>query len=432
MQLKSLFIFLLCVTAASAQPATEIYLLDLEEKDDHFTLSNPLNISDNIGYDNQPSFMLGGREILFTSTRNGQTDIVRYNIRRKSKTWLTNTEGSEYSPIQIGRSQNFSTILLEKDGTQLLYRYSMRTGEGEVLIPGLKIGYHARIDRHRLISFVLGDPPSLTVSDLKERTNRIVDDNIGRSLHAVPGRDVMSYISKKDKQWKINSYNPETGQIRYLAQTLGKSDDVAWTPFGTLLTGVGSKLYKLDPDSDRDWSEATDLAIFGLKGITRLAVSPKGEKIAVVVEERCMPSVVYLFRHAEKEIVEGDDDPDLTAEGRKRSNALAEALKDVKSGVLYSSQYRRTRQTVAPLEKVWSMETRIVQAQNPKEQIDLIFESHCGETVLISGHSNTIPNLISLLGITEEITIADDQYGDLFAVRWKNGTPELIVQQIGK
>jgi phosphohistidine phosphatase SixA len=407
-------------------------LLDLEEVDEHVTLSNPLNISDNKGYDNQPSFMRGGRKILFTSTRNGQTDIVRYNIRRRSKTWLTNTEGSEYSPVQIGKSQNFSAILLEKDGTQLLYRYNMRTGEGEVLIPGLKIGYHAWIDRHRLISFVLGDPPSLTVSDLKERTNRIIDDTIGRSLHAVPWRDVMSYISKKEKKWTINSYNPETGQIRYLARTLGESDDLAWTPSGTLLTGVGSKLYKLDPDSDRDWSEATDLAIFGLEGITRLAVSPKGKKIAVVVEERCIPSVVYLFRHAEKEIVEGENDPDLTAEGRERSKALAEALKDVKSGVLYSSQYRRTRQTVAPLEKVWSMETRIVQAQNPKEQIDLLFEKHCGEAVLISGHSNTLPNLISLLGITEEITIADDQYGDLFAVRWKNGTPELTIQQIEK
>ena len=142
-------------------------MLDLEEVDEHVSLSNPLNISDNKGYDNQPSFMLGGRELLFTSSRNGQTDIVRYNIRRRSKTWLTNTEGSEYSPIQIGKSQNFSAILLEKDGTQLLYRYNMRTGEGEVLIPGLKIGYHAWIDRHRLISFVLGDPPSLTVSDLK-------------------------------------------------------------------------------------------------------------------------------------------------------------------------------------------------------------------------------------------------------------------------
>ena len=158
--MKLLFIPLLSVAAAYAQPATEVYLFDLEQGDDHVTLSNPLNISDNIGYDNQPSFMQGGREILFTSTRSGQTDIVRYNIRRESKTWLTNTEGSEYSPTQIGQSQNFSAILLEKNGTQLLYRYNIRTGEGEVLIPGLKVGYHTWIDRHRLLSFVLGAPPS--------------------------------------------------------------------------------------------------------------------------------------------------------------------------------------------------------------------------------------------------------------------------------
>ncbi len=426
------FISLVCAAAAFGQPATEVYLFDVEEAEGQFTLSNAVNISDNRGYDNQPSFMRGGREILFTSTRNRQTDIVRYNIRRQSKSWLTETEGSEYSPTQIGSSQNFSAILLEKDGTQLLYRYSMRTGEGEVLVPGLKIGYHAWVDRHSLISFVLGSPPSLTISDLKERTNRIVDDTIGRSLHAVPGRDVMSYISKKEKQWTVNSYEPETGGIDYIARTLGESEDVAWTPAGILLTGVGSKLYMLDPRRYRDWTEVADLERFGLAGITRIAVSPRGAKIAVVVAEaQCTPSVVYLFRHAEKQIIEGEDDPELTAEGRERSHALAEAMEEVK-GVIYSSQYRRTVQTVAPLEDVWAVETKSIGAQNPEEQIEVLFEEHCDENVLISGHSNTLPNLISLLGITEEIIIEDDQYGDLFIVRWKDGRPELSIQQIGK
>ena len=126
-----------------------------------------------------------------------------------------------------------------------------------------------------------------------------------------------------------------------------------------------------------------------------------------------------------------EDDPELAEEGRERSEALSEVLKDVR-GVIYSSQYRRTLQTVAPLEKVWAVEAKIVRAQNPEEQIEVLFEEHCDENVLISGHSNTLPNLISLLGITEEIIIEDDQYGDLFIVRWKDGRPELSVQQIGK
>ncbi len=150
-----------------------------------------------------------------------------------------------------------------------------------------------------------------------------------------------------------------------------------------------------------------------------------------MAEAQCTPSVVYLFRHAEKQIIEGEDDPELAEEGRERSEALSEVLKDVR-GVIYSSQYRRTLQTVAPLEKVWAVEAKIVRAQNPEEQIEVLFEEHCDENVLISGHSNTLPNLISLLGITEEIIIEDDQYGDLFIVRWKDGRPELSVQQIGK
>ena len=81
------------ITLIHAQTSTEVYLFDLILVNGQYTLSNPVNISNNTGYDNQPSFMQTGRQVLFASTRNGQTDIVSYNIRTRKKTWLTNTEG---------------------------------------------------------------------------------------------------------------------------------------------------------------------------------------------------------------------------------------------------------------------------------------------------------------------------------------------------
>ena len=432
--MRSIFLLALTLflTAASAQSATDVYLFDLKAVDNLFTVSNPVNISDNRGYDNQPSFMKNGQEVLFTSTRNGQTDIVRYNIRRNRKTWLTDTEGSEYSPLQIGSTQTFSAIRLEEDGTQLLYKYNMRNGKGEVLVPDLKIGYHSWIDRNRVLSFVLDDPPTLQLSYLIDGENRVLDSTIGRSLHPIPGKSLMSYVSKQKEPWSINSIHPETGEIDFIMNTLDGSEDYAWTPSGTIIMGKEVKLYKFDPDRDSKWVEIGDLSNSGLSSITRLAVSPKGDKIAVVAAEKmCRPAAVYLFRHAEKMIIPGEDDPDLTSEGFKRAETLALAISNIEAGAVYSSQYKRTRQTIAPLSKAWSVEAAIIPADDPEKQIDVLFYDHCGENVVISGHSNTLPNLIKLLDIPEKIMIEDDQYGDLYVVLWKDGIPTLTIDHVG-
>ena len=54
------------------------------------------------------------------------------------------------------------------------------------------------------------------------------------------------------------------------------------------------------------------------------------------------------------------------------------------------------------------------------------------KTVIISGHSNTLPNLIKLFGVDDEITIEDNQYGDLFMIQWLNGLPTLTITQVGE
>ena len=148
-----------------------------------------------------------------------------------------------------------------------------------------------------------------------------------------------------------------------------------------------------------------------------------------VEDFQCYPESVYLFRHAEKQIIKGEKNPELTIDGFARSDALAEALKDVQNGVIYSSEFKRTQQTVNPLASVWNTNVKIHTAHDPEGQIERAL-SHCGKTVIISGHSNTLPNLIGLFGIVDEITISDDQYGDLFQIQWKDGKPVLTVTQV--
>lgn len=276
---------LVLVILAQAQPATDVYLFSLEKSADGYLLSNPINVSDNEGYDNQPSFSSDGKTLYFTSWQaDDQTDIIAYDLETKAKSRLTKTDGSEYSPTEVKGGKGISTIILERDGRQLLWQYDLDGANPEILVPDLKIGYHCWYDRNTLFSFVLGQPATLQMNDLKKGVNTIIDENIGRSLHRIPDENRISYISKKDENWRILAFDPKNGVISELATTLPSSEDMAWTPDGIMVMGSGSKLH-YRAANDTSWSLLFDLSEFQLSGITRLSVGPKGNRIAIVVNE---------------------------------------------------------------------------------------------------------------------------------------------------
>lgn len=268
-----------------AQSGTEIYLFDINKSGTNFEISNPENISANDGYDNQPSFFTDDL-MMFTSTRNNQTDIRAYAIEDGTYKWMTNTpEGSEYSPIHTFDEKYYTSIRLDEDGKQLLYKYDMLYGVSEPVFEDLVIGYHVWADKKTLVSFVLGDESSLVVSDVKKKKHRTIEKNIGRALFKIPGTNLISFISKEKRTWEIKSLDPKTGKTNVITNTLIGSEDMCWTPDGTILMGQGSKLFKLNPTTDDEWIEIASFDKYFLDNITRLAINPSGTKLAVVVKE---------------------------------------------------------------------------------------------------------------------------------------------------
>ncbi len=280
------FLMLFVCTILFSQEATEIYLFDLNKTDSTYTLTNPINISENEGYDNQPSFSEDGTSILFSSIRNGQTDIAVFDMEFGFRSWLTNTDGSEYSPASIPKKKkNFSCIRLNEDGSQLLYKYSYKNKDPEVLIPGLQVGYYIWFDNKTIISFVLGDVETLQVSFFTCEIKYPVQQKIGRSFQKIPNTDLISFISKSHETPEIYSLNPMNSEITYITDPIEGSEDLAWTLDGSMLMGKDAKIYKFKPHNDENWQEITIESDLPIKNITRLAVSPDGTKIAVVVGE---------------------------------------------------------------------------------------------------------------------------------------------------
>ncbi len=279
----TLLVFVFVTSILSAQTNTEVYLFDIDE---NFNISNPINVSQNPeAYDNQPSFA-NHNTLLFSSTRNKQTDIKEVNLITKKERWISQTNnGSEYSPLKIPGKNAASSIRLDTDGKQLLYAYDLDNGAYEVLVKDLVIGYHVWFDKNHIVSFVLGEESSLVVSNLKKKTNQTFQKKIGRSLHKIPGTSLISFISKEEKTWKIKSLDPISGKTDFIINTPEGAEDMSWTPDGSILIGKEDTLYKFNPKKDKDWIKISSLAGFNLKGITRLTVSPKGDKIAIVVAE---------------------------------------------------------------------------------------------------------------------------------------------------
>ncbi len=286
MKMKYLY-FLLLVLPLSlfAQPNTEIFLFDLNSDDGKFELSNMRNVSNNDGYDNQPSF-LDNNTILYAGTRNGQTDIVKYNINYDSKIFINHTEGGEYSPLKIPNQNAVSAIRLDPDGKQFLYKYNLKNGESEVLIDDVIIGYHVWFNNNTIVSSVLEDSGlSLYTNSAKENKSYLQQKNIGRSLHKIPNTDLVSYISKEDTNvWEIKSLNPITGVTKSIAATIDKAEDMCWLPNGTIIMGKDNKIYTYTPNKSVDWREVASLKNNTIKNISRLAVSPDGKKIVIVGE----------------------------------------------------------------------------------------------------------------------------------------------------
>lgn len=281
-------ISLLLTGVLMAQSGTEIYILDLEFNNGRYQVSNPKSISlDNPGYDNQPSFSPDGQYLYYVATRNGQTDIVCVNILSDTRTWISDTpEGGEYSP-QLSPDKKFiSAVQLENSGRQLLWKYFIESEEDQVLIEKAKIGYYSWVNNQQLVAFVLGEPNTLQIFNLANNTSEIITENIGRSIHQIPGSGKVSFISKKEKEWMILTLNPKNGKTKPITCSLTGSEDMAWTAEKRILMGKDGKLFFKNPKKDKQWNEIISYNAFGLEGITRMAVSPDGKKLAVVINEK--------------------------------------------------------------------------------------------------------------------------------------------------
>jgi Tol biopolymer transport system component len=280
-------------TPAATPPASDIYIVDLKTKHnfkthaDEITLGDPRKITDFVGYNNQPYFMPDGKSILYTSIRDKQADIYRYDIQTGATTRVTNTPESEYSPTLMPDRKNISVVRVESDGTQRLWKFPLDGGAPSLIVEEIKpVGYHLWIDDHTLALFILGGagkPNFLELYDLSTRKSEFITENPGRVLRRIPNQEKFSFVQKiTADHWEIKAFDLRTRTSASLIRTLPGVEDYAWLPAGLLLMGKESKLFTVRPLEGKSWNQLEDFTVPGLQGISRIAVSSKGDRLAIV------------------------------------------------------------------------------------------------------------------------------------------------------
>ena len=257
----------------------------MESNKSKITVNNGTNISNNEGYDNQPSF-LDDRYILFASTRNGQTDIAKYDTRYNAKIWVNFTEGGEYTPLRIPNKHEVSAVRLDVDGKQRLYSYSLSNGQSTELINAIVVAYYCWFDETTIVSAVIeNEDLNLYIHNLKDGINTKYASKVGRSFHKIPNTNLVSFISKEnDNQWQIKSLNPNTGAVKVIANTMAGVEDICWLNENTILSGKDNVLYKLRLKHDNDWQQIADLSNNNITKITRLAINTSATKLLIAAD----------------------------------------------------------------------------------------------------------------------------------------------------
>ena len=271
-------------------PDTDIWLLNMKKKDSTYLVSDPVNITNRLGYDNQPCFHPDGSYLLYTSVReDGQADIYKFDIKTKTTTPFCKTPESEYSPTFTPERKFVSVVRVEKDSAQRLWKFPIAGGDPILLTKDIdSIGYHCWLNPDSLVFFILTQPFTLQLASLSSQKTTVISDSIGKSLvrfrymrsagalfiRSVRGKNMVCFttlqMSKKNKF--------------YVEEIMPLPEGCEYFCFynNTLFCAKGGKVFKSEMMKDNTWILLGDLSTNGITNITRLAVSPDGQRIAIV------------------------------------------------------------------------------------------------------------------------------------------------------
>lgn len=123
----------------------------------------------------------------------------------------------------------------------------------------------------------------------------------------------------------------------------------------------------------------------------------------------CQNYEVFVMRHLPKEIsteLPVNKDPELSILGKEMAIQLSELSFMSKIDAAFSTDYLRTKQSINPSAQKYDFDVYIYDPRNNPLLVERVYKEFCGKSIMIIGHSNTVPSIVTSFGGHFEVTFA--------------------------
>lgn len=134
---------------------------------------------------------------------------------------------------------------------------------------------------------------------------------------------------------------------------------------------------------------------------------------------------IVVVRHADK--IDDSHDAVLSPTGEAQARRLAHVLKDLGISTIYTTQFKRTIQTAAPLADLLKIKPLAYEQTDVDGVVKAIQQKHAKEFVMVVGHRSTVPKILTQFGASEPVALGSSEYDSLFILTLPPGqSPTLL------
>jgi hypothetical protein len=257
----SLLIAFLGTEVNSQMPQTDVFLLNYKLVDKGLELGETVRISENKGYNNQPSFSKDCSSILYTSNKRdtSNTDIYQYDIANGKSKNIISGELSDYSPIFFN-NHSVSYVRVEDDKKQKLHLLDLKSNKDTVLCNSSdSIGYYTWTGDNTLGLIVLDNGLELHSYKLSEDSTRIISKPVGRFIAAQKDSGRLFFLQRNDSINFITCIDLRTMNSIHQYPALNGCEDYAIDKYNGLYGGKDGILYRYDSTFVDHWRPILNL-----------------------------------------------------------------------------------------------------------------------------------------------------------------------------
>jgi ketosteroid isomerase-like protein len=362
--MRRIVLLVLLASAAALQAQindSEVWVGSLDMSSGRFAVSNLVNTSKHPGYDNQPAFFPDGK-LVFTSQiavldeTGHAVQAVIHDFATGASAPVPGALGFSPTPAADG------SLMLLRDGHVVLHEAPGRESQ---LTETKDAGYFTRFDEQTWVLFMNDKQRRIVIYDPKTKALDTMALGAVTAPFRIPGKRAVSFVAVEpfpapeggapSRNLFLRQLDLADRHVSTLAAIpFPTSGSHVWTSRGTLLMASGHTIYEWSPAKPAEWRPAATFDDPELQGLTRIAISPRGDRIALVSTPRD-ETIIRDSRAASNDALKTHN-----------AAAFAQVLKDDANVVAASGKVIQGRAAMQQeIESRWKLQPDLVFARTP-------------------------------------------------------------------